>query len=106
MSMEPADRSPGIRPRLVLVMALASGLVVANSYYAQPVVGIIADTFEASTTSVGLVITASQVGRSEEHTSELQSRGQLVCRLPREKNKISRYPALSKRTTQLTNRKS
>lgn len=53
---------PGLSRRLVLVMALASGLVVANSYYAQPVVGIIADTFDASTTSVGLVVTASQVG--------------------------------------------
>ena len=62
MSKESADRSPGISPRLVLVMALASGLVVANSYYAQPIVGIIADTFDASTTSVGLVVTASQVG--------------------------------------------
>src|SRR5439155_11724071 len=28
-----------------------------------------------------------QGGRSEEHTSELQSRGQLVCRLLREKKK-------------------
>src|SRR5690625_6149021 len=62
MSKESADRPPGISPRLVLVMALASGLVVANSYYAQPIVGIIADTFDASTTSVGLVVTASQVG--------------------------------------------
>ena len=52
----------GISPRLVLVMALASGLVVANSYYAQPVVSIIAETFSASTTSVGLVVTASQIG--------------------------------------------
>lgn len=48
--------------RLIAVMALASGLVVANSYYAQPVVGAIAETFDASTTSVGLVVTASQVG--------------------------------------------
>ncbi len=48
--------------RLVLVMALASGLVVANSYYAQPVVAQIADSLHASTGSVGLVVTASQVG--------------------------------------------
>ncbi len=47
---------------LVLVMALASGMVVANSYYAQPLVGAIADAFHTSTTSVGLVVTASQVG--------------------------------------------
>src|SRR5690625_1412574 len=48
--------------RLVLVMALTSGLVVANSYYAQPLVDTIAATFHASTTSVGLIVTASQVG--------------------------------------------
>lgn len=48
--------------RLVLVMALASGLVVANSYYAQPVVAQIADSLHASTSSVGLVVTASQIG--------------------------------------------
>ncbi|MBB4135855.1 MFS transporter [Gordonia humi] len=48
--------------RLVAVMALISGLVVANSYYAQPIVGLIADDLGASTTSVGLVVTASQVG--------------------------------------------
>src|SRR5690625_6276064 len=33
--------------------------------------------------------------RSEEHTSELQSRGQLVCRLPLEKENIDRYRAES-----------
>lgn len=48
--------------KLVVVMALASGLVVANSYYAQPLVGSIAATFDVSSTSVGLVVTASQVG--------------------------------------------
>lgn len=48
--------------RLVLVMAVASGLVVANNYYAQPLVGAIADTLDASTTDVGLVVTATQVG--------------------------------------------
>lgn len=48
--------------RLVIVMALASGLVVANSYYAQPIVEAIARSLDASTTKVGLVVTASQVG--------------------------------------------
>ena len=48
--------------RLVVVMALASGLVVANSYYAQPLVDGIARQLHASTTSIGLVVTASQVG--------------------------------------------
>lgn len=48
--------------RLVIVLAVASGAVVANSYYAQPLVGRIADELDASTTAVGLVVTASQVG--------------------------------------------
>ena len=48
--------------RLVLVLAVASGAVVANSYYAQPLVGRIAADLHASTTAVGLVVTASQVG--------------------------------------------
>lgn len=47
--------------RSVLLMALASGLVVANSYYAQPIVALIANDLDASTTSVGLVVTASQI---------------------------------------------
>ena len=66
-SSAPGDATPSggtgtINRRLVVVMALASGLVVANSYYTQPVVSIIAETFSASTTSVGLVVTASQIG--------------------------------------------
>ncbi|WP_261393077.1 MFS transporter [Rhodococcus sp. BP22] len=48
--------------RLVGIMAVISGLVVANSYYAQPLVGAIADSLDASMTRVGLVVTASQVG--------------------------------------------
>src|SRR5690625_6877899 len=35
--------------------------------------------------------TMSGFERSEEHTSELQSRGQLVCRLLLEKKKLSKY---------------
>lgn len=53
---------PRMDRRLVFVMALTSGLVVANSYYAQPLVGTIAEYFRASSTSVGLIVTASQVG--------------------------------------------
>lgn len=48
--------------RLVLVMAVASGLVVANSYYAQPIVQSISISLDASTAQIGLIVTASQVG--------------------------------------------
>ncbi|MGW3480871.1 MFS transporter [Rhodococcus indonesiensis] len=55
----PTTRMPR---RLVVAMALASGLVVANSYYAQPLVGAVADSLDASTTQVGWVVTAGQIG--------------------------------------------
>src|SRR2546430_12316975 len=38
----------------------------------------------------GLVITGSSIARSEEHTSELQSQSNLVCRLLLEKKKVMR----------------
>src|SRR5437870_10869440 len=37
-------------------------------------------------------------GRSEEHTSELQSRGHIVCRLLLEKKKLTAYTDISFRT--------
>src|SRR5690625_6419457 len=42
----------------------------------------------AYATAVAMVVTRTE-GRSEEHTSELQSRGHLVCRLLLEKNKTN-----------------
>ena len=51
-----------VSQKLVLVMALASGLVVANSYYAQPVVETISANLHASTAQIGLIVTASQIG--------------------------------------------
>jgi len=49
-------------PRTVLVKAIASGVAVANIYYAQPVLAEIAHTFGASPKDVGLVAVAIQVG--------------------------------------------
>src|SRR5437660_9813528 len=49
---------------------------------------------------------SSRAERSEEHTSELQSRGQLVCRLPLEKKKegplahLPKGPAYTSRPVQ------
>src|SRR5439155_21357751 len=39
-----------------------------------------------------------RVGRSEEHTSELQSRGHLVCRLLLEKKKKSKYSIMQEQS--------
>src|SRR5436309_5039103 len=46
----------------------------------------------------GFVVHALEHDRSEEHTSELQSRENLVCRLLLEKKKTYRRPILSRRT--------
>ena len=51
-----------IDPRLVLVLAAACGLAVANLYYAQPLLHTIAEDFGTSSGTVGLVVTLSQVG--------------------------------------------
>lgn len=52
-------RLPG---RLVLLFAVACGLVAANLYYAQPVLDAIAQSFHASAATAALVVTLSQVG--------------------------------------------
>lgn len=48
--------------RLVLVFAVACGLVVANLYYAQPVLDTIAREFHSSVGTVGLIVTLTQIG--------------------------------------------
>jgi predicted MFS family arabinose efflux permease len=55
-----AERS--LSPRLVLLMAVASGAAVANLYYAQPLLSTIAHDFAISDGTAGLLVTASQVG--------------------------------------------
>ena len=60
----PAPAAPPTRtPQgLVGLFACASGLSVANVYYAQPLLDQMADDFAISTAAVGGVITATQVG--------------------------------------------
>ncbi len=47
---------------LVLLLAGASAFSVANVYYAQPLLDAIAQEFAISVASVGMVITATQLG--------------------------------------------
>ncbi|MDB4896211.1 MAG: putative permease of the major facilitator superfamily [Firmicutes bacterium] len=54
--------APGISPALVLTMATACGMAVANLYYAQPLLHHIAQVFQTSEAATGWVITASQLG--------------------------------------------
>jgi predicted MFS family arabinose efflux permease len=48
--------------RLTLIMAAACGLVVANLYYAQPLLHTIGEDLHVSTGAVGLLVTATQIG--------------------------------------------
>jgi predicted MFS family arabinose efflux permease len=48
--------------RLVLLLAVASGATVANLYYAQPLLDVIARDLGVGPAAAGLLVTASQIG--------------------------------------------
>ena len=56
------DAAQGVPRWLALLLATACGLIVANIYYAQPLVGPIAAAIGLSPQSAGLIMTMSQVG--------------------------------------------
>ena len=56
----PADSE--INPWLVLLLAVSCGLVVANIYYAQPLVGPISVALGMPAHSAGLIVTLTQIG--------------------------------------------
>lgn len=47
---------------LTLLMAIATGLVVASNYYAQPLLETIAVQFDLTTNMAGFIVTAAQLG--------------------------------------------
>ena len=51
-----------ISPPMVLLLAIASGLIVANLYYAQTLVGPISASTGLSAKAAGLIVTLTQVG--------------------------------------------
>jgi predicted MFS family arabinose efflux permease len=48
--------------RLVAVMAVATGVTVANTYYAQPLLHAIGETFGVGPATAGLIVTVGQIG--------------------------------------------
>jgi predicted MFS family arabinose efflux permease len=56
----PAAR--GVPGRLVALLAVASGITVANLYYAQPLLSSLRDVFHITETTAGLLITLTQAG--------------------------------------------
>lgn len=56
------DRSPSISTWTTFLLALACGLIVANIYYAQPLIGPIAAELGLSLKSAGLIVTMGQIG--------------------------------------------
>jgi predicted MFS family arabinose efflux permease len=59
----PEKRSvPDISPGMVRLLAIAAGLIVANLYYAQTLVGPISAATGLSTEAAGLIVTLTQVG--------------------------------------------
>ena len=56
------DARGRLTPMLVLLFAIACGVSVANLYYAQPILHLIARTFGTSDGTAGLIVTFSQIG--------------------------------------------
>ncbi|RPE38876.1 putative MFS family arabinose efflux permease [Streptomyces sp. Ag109_O5-1] len=54
--------SHGVSGWLIALLAIASGMTVANLYYAQPLLSSLRDVFHVSTTGAGWLITLTQVG--------------------------------------------
>jgi len=58
----PSDTQQEISPWLILLLACACGLIAANIYYAQPLVGPISQELRLSEQSSGLIVTLTQIG--------------------------------------------
>ncbi len=58
----PAKAAHGVPGWLVALLAVASGMTVANLYYAQPLLSSLSRVFHLSTTAAGGLVTLTQVG--------------------------------------------
>ena len=62
LKTSPSPPPRALDRRLVLLLAIACGAAVANLYYAQPLLDVIARDLGVSPGAAGLLVTASQVG--------------------------------------------
>jgi len=60
--MKPSTSPHPLPPALVLLLAAGAGFSVAALYYAQPMLGTLADQFQASSAAIGVVPTLTQLG--------------------------------------------
>jgi predicted MFS family arabinose efflux permease len=61
-NVAPPAAPSGLDRRLVLLFAVACGAAIANTYYAQPLLDVIARDLHVSAGAAGLLVTASQIG--------------------------------------------
>lgn len=59
-TLEPS--TPALSPGMVVLLAAAAGIIVANLYYAQPLVGPIGAALGMPPAAAGLVVTLTQIG--------------------------------------------
>src|SRR4051812_42529912 len=60
--LNPPPATTPLAPALVLLLAAGAGFSVASLYYAQPMLGLLAEHFQASSGAIGLVPTLTQLG--------------------------------------------
>ena len=58
---QPGEK-PALSGRLVLLMAVTTGAVVANLYYAQPLLNQVSRSLDIGTAGASTVVTATQIG--------------------------------------------
>ncbi|TAL26752.1 MAG: MFS transporter, partial [Aquabacterium sp.] len=56
----PADAN--LSPRQVLMVAIACGVIVANLYFAQPLIGLIQGDIHLPPAAAGFIVTLTQIG--------------------------------------------
>ena len=62
MSQQPVSSNVPLKTEHVVLMAIGTGSIVANIYYIQPLLSLIASHFTISATSAGTVAMLSQLG--------------------------------------------